>query len=155
MTIYTKAGDKGKTQIRGEKVSKNDVFVEAIGSLDEAQAHLGLLQVKTKLHRLEVLVDQMYTVMGLVALNIEESEDVRQWVTDLENDIDKNMANTQLSQFLRPVGSETIAQAHITRTVIRRAERDLVTAGAPEFVLTYINRLSDYVFSLIVVLTLS
>ncbi|GAB3251096.1 cob(I)yrinic acid a,c-diamide adenosyltransferase [Larkinella harenae] len=165
MKIYTKKGDKGTTGLfGGSRVDKDDVRVECIGTLDEANSSIGLLRVKLEadhpwqlnLHRIQKdLMDMMsHLARPSSAKKINTNpmpEDgasfCEQWIDELE------AAMTSPSDyFLLPGGNEISALCHVIRTQIRRGERRLVslrkTDDVHEAIPAYINRLSDLFFTL-------
>ena len=168
MKIYTKTGDKGTSSLfSGERVPKSCAQMEAYGSLDELNANLALLVAL-----LESCAPQLVAgVMGaqehifLICSWLASSPDsakrqqLRQIpeaaVTDLEVGIDSlQEALPALQGFIMPAGTTATAQAHVARTVCRRAERRIVALleiqddpalGLP---LQFVNRLADYLFAL-------
>jgi cob(I)alamin adenosyltransferase len=163
MRIYTKSGDKGETSlIYGARVPKYSARVEAYGTCDEANSHLGLALallpeeedwqelrqvfhvVQTKLFHIGA---ELATPEGKkVGWPIEEED-----VTFLEEQIDKLDAELPaLTNFVLPGGHPAAAAFHVARTVVRRAERKAVLVAQQEqvnaVVLKYLNRLSDYLF---------
>lgn len=161
--IYTKTGDTGETSLYGGKrVPKFDLRLEAYGTVDEANAALGLsfTQLGAEMYwaELEAIQNDLFTIgselatphgetIGGLALITEER------VTELEHAIDAMEAELpQLSNFILPSGSSLGAHLHLARTVVRRAERALARLAAQENirpeVVKYLNRLSDYLFVL-------
>lgn len=161
--IYTRGGDKGETSLGdGSRVPKHDLRVAATGTVDEANATIGLARLHT--------VGPVDAVLGRVqndlfdlgadlctpeggtrdaqALRVSPAQ-----VTWLEQEIDRINADlAPLESFVLPGGTAAAANLHLARTVVRRAER-LVTelaateaVGAP--VVAYLNRLSDLLFVL-------
>lgn len=153
--LYTRSGDRGDTGLAdGSRVRKDDARIQALGSLDECNAQLGLLLAQ--LPRDDVLRDLLAPVphrlfdlgAGLAGATTElDQEDVEA----LERAIDALCAALPpLRQFVLPGGDVLTAQAHVARAVCRRAERDLVAAAAPsafDIGLRYLNRLSDLLFA--------
>ena len=161
MKIYTKTGDEGKTGlIGGTRVMKNDVRIEAYGTVDELNSFVGLLasydlpiDVKEFLqkmqHRLFVIGSYLATDVTKVSLNaasILKPEDI----TDIEKEIDRMSEKLpELSAFILPGGSTESGISHVCRTVARRAERRIVDVDVYDIqVVMYVNRLSDYFFVL-------
>lgn len=163
--ISTRAGDKGKTSTgSGDRVFKNDIRMHCLGDLDEANSFLGLLRTKLpKGHDWEEGLQQIQTelmnLMGHVATpstaerqcSIPLPEDgslrLEAWMQEIED----SLASTT-EHFLLPGGTEVAALTHVVRTVVRRAERNLVELTqedpvAPS-ILQFINRLSDLMFKL-------
>lgn len=160
--IYTHSGDKGQTSLAGGKrVAKTHVRLEAYGTVDELSSHIGMLcAMLTDQHDRNFVCSIQQTLFNLSAILATEPES--SWrpqplatdaVREMEQEIDTIQDGLpQLRAFVLPGGCPTAAQAHICRTVCRRAERRIY-ALAEEFpvedtVLQYINRLSDYFFVL-------
>lgn len=149
--IYTKSGDKGTTQLSsGERVSKDETQVEAIGTIDELNAHIGLLMTyieeKTLLERLHNLQTVLFDIGGNKVID-------HSLTTQLEKDMDAMTESLPtLRDFVYPGGCKAAAQSHVCRTVCRRAERNFVTLSKirpiDASVLCFLNRLSDYFFIL-------
>jgi len=162
--VYTRTGDQGQTSlVSGQRVSKASARLEAYGTVDELSAHLGLLaSLLPEGHDREMLVgiqnllfsvcanlatDQTTTSLHPSALLPENA------IERVETEIDTIMQQLPERQgFILPGGCREAAQAHVCRTVCRRAERRIValageTTVSPE-VQQYINRLSDYLFVL-------
>lgn len=157
MSIYTKKGDMGKSSIIGKtNILKSSFLLEAIGSLDELNSFLGL--TISHLHRtkekknLERIQSTIF-ILGALLSNTKENRNYKAVVEKetiwLEKKIDKLENSLEpLQNFILPGGSNTASLLHVTRTVTRRCERNLVKAKAPYYVLPFINRLSDYFFVL-------
>ncbi|SLL35357.1 ATP:cob(I)alamin adenosyltransferase [Mycobacteroides abscessus subsp. abscessus] len=163
MRIYTKTGDKGETSIIGGRVSKDDIRVEAYGTVDELNSFVGLAvaqlvgeQFADIKEDLEKIQHELFDCGGDLA-SISARRQLK--LTDdaiayLEERIDAFMDETpDLERFILPGGIEAAATVHLARTVTRRAERLVVTLvktneDTPELPLKYLNRLSDYFFAL-------
>lgn len=165
--IYTRTGDKGTTGLgTGERVSKYALRIEAYGTVDEANAavgvarlHLGeevanvdrmLLRVQNDMFDLgaDLCVPDRGEKLAYEPLRIVASQ-----VQRLEAEIDELNAELEpLRSFVLPGGSAASAHLHVARTVSRRAERIMVALAAEpgepvsEAALQYINRLSDFLF---------
>ena len=162
--IYTKGGDQGKTSLGdGTRVAKHTARVSAYGTVDEANATIGLARQHTDgegdamLGRIQndlfdlgadLCVPDRGEKLEYEPLRITEGQ-----VTRLEAEIDEmNSELKPLKSFILPGGSPASVAFHVARTVSRRAERDMVAlAGADNepvsaAALKYINRLSDYLF---------
>ena len=159
--IYTKTGDKGTTSLGDQRrVSKTHCRIEAIGSVDELNAWMGLLinQLKEtqtlhdRLYKpLETIQHRLFDLGGELAMPgyqiIQES-----YVTDLEVLLDELNENLlPLKNFILPGGSQLACYCHMVRTVSRRAERRVIAAKEAGEALNpplmqYLNRLSDLMF---------
>jgi len=160
--IYTRTGDKGDTSLRwGERVPKNALRVEVYGTVDEANAHLGMavamMEGPAFAALREVLTrvqNELFAVGADLATPPSRGEQPRitqASVDALEADIDRLEAGLPpLRNFVLPGGSRPAAALHVARTVVRRAERLLVSLMQQEPVdpalLRYLNRLSDLLF---------
>ena len=159
MKIYTRAGDDGTTGlIGGSRISKSDPRLECYGTIDELNAALGVAAIsldQTLLKHVREIQNDLFIIGSQLATtefstpSLPSLDD--QHVTRLEMQIDT--AETELPalrNFILPGGSEPGARLHLARTICRRAERLLVNfAGnrpVPQIVLTYMNRLSDWLF---------
>jgi cob(I)alamin adenosyltransferase len=161
MKIYTKTGDDGTTGLLGgRRVRKSDERIECIGDVDETNAALGLAAVTASgalAKQLRTIQNELFVIGSHLAVPeasplpahlppIEEAA-----VARLEMEIDEAESHlTPLRNFILPGGGETAARLHLARTVCRRAERRLVEFAqnrpvAPT-ILTYLNRLSDWLF---------
>lgn len=163
MKIYTKKGDEGKTAlIGGKRVYKNDIKIDAYGTVDELNSWIGLLRdQKESQEEQSVLLeiqDRLFTIGSLLAKAASETkmqlpELQESDVTYLENEIDKMNENLpEMRSFVLPGGHAVISYCHIARCVCRRAERLSVALQQvqPDYTLPlkYLNRLSDYLFVL-------
>ena len=163
--IYTKTGDSGTTSlVGGTRVDKDDVRVEAYGTVDELNALIGLTaemlrQVSDRHYaELKAVQNNLFTMQTLLATEDEavysrlpHLDDVE--VTKLERQIDAISDQLpKLHSFVIAGGNMAGAQCHVCRTVCRRAERCVVTLSrqikVDDTILRYLNRLSDYLFVL-------
>lgn len=165
MKIYTKTGDKGETSlIGGTRVWKNNPRIEAYGTIDELNSHLGLLTTyplqKSDIEFLQQIQHKLFSIGSYLATDLSRT-DLKsasilseEDVVSLEEAIDRMDATLpELKNFVLPGGSAAAATAHICRTITRRAERrmlDLINdrIDIAEHILQYINRLSDFFFTL-------
>ncbi len=158
--IYTRGGDRGQTSLGdGSRVAKHALRVEAYGTVDEANATLGLVRLHTSGESDAMLARVQNELFDLGADLCRPGSDFddpkRLRVTDgqverLEREIDAlNAALAPLRSFVLPGGTPAAAVLHVCRTVCRRAERRalLVEDANPE-VVRYLNRLSDLLFIL-------
>jgi cob(I)alamin adenosyltransferase len=163
MKLYTRTGDDGSTSLfSGGRVPKYHLRVESYGTVDELNSLLGLVRAQQPSaatdanlgriqHQLFNLGADLATPLDAKTTYIVRMDAVS--ITWLEESIDRMTAELpNLTYFILPGGSVAGATLHIARTVCRRAER-LVTQlqeeeAIGEFVLPYLNRLSDYLFTL-------
>ena len=160
--IYTKGGDRGETSLGdGSRRPKDDLRVEAYGTVDEANAVIGLARLHADDHPDRMLARIQNDLFDLGADlcrpgNSSESGELRildAQVQRLEDEIDAmNVALKPLDSFVLPGGRPVAASLHQARTVVRRAERLVVTLARSEPVnevaVRYLNRLSDHLFVL-------
>ncbi len=163
--ISTRAGDKGMTGIAGGgRVDKDDARIEALGDLDEANSTIGLLRsLLQKDHDWEAGLQRIQTdmmnLMGHVAtpsVSPRQSksplpEDSVVWMEQWMQSIEDGFLDAT-EYFILPGGNSICAICHVARTVIRRAERRLVTLNKVDpvdsSILKFVNRLSDLLFKL-------
>jgi cob(I)alamin adenosyltransferase len=163
MRIYTKTGDKGETSIIGGRVAKDDIRVEAYGTVDELNSFVGLTVAQLEGEQFEDIKEDLERIQhelfdcGGDLASISSRRQLKlteEAVIYLEERIDTFMEETpDLERFILPGGTEAAATVHIARTVTRRAERLVVSLmntneNIPELPLRYLNRLSDYFFTL-------
>lgn len=163
--ISTRAGDKGQTGVGGGgRVDKDDARIECLGDLDEANSYLGVVRSKLPASHdweegLRRIQTEMMNLMGHVAtpsdsprrpqidLPTESTVWMEQWMQDIED----SLADTT-EYFLLPGGNEIAAHCQVARTIVRRAERRLVTLNKADpvdpSILMFVNRLSDLMFKL-------
>ncbi|TWG85744.1 cob(I)alamin adenosyltransferase [Cupriavidus gilardii J11] len=155
--IATRTGDTGTTGLGdGSRTGKDSPRIDAIGEVDELNAHLGVLLAETLpddiravlLHIQHDLFDLggELSIPGYTLVKPEQVAQLDDWLAHY------NAALPRLAEFILPGGSRAAAQAHVCRTVCRRAERALVALGAAEAIndapRQYLNRLSDLLFVL-------
>lgn len=165
MKIYTRTGDAGQTSlVGGKRVSKASDRLEAYGTVDELNSHLGLLaamagadeasvrflqSVQNRLFNLGAYLATDNTAdPGLLPKGITQEE-----IDSIEKEIDRLESTLpQLRSFILPGGCQAACQANVARTVCRRAERRVIhlgqTAPVHPLAIGYLNRLSDYLFNL-------
>jgi cob(I)alamin adenosyltransferase len=163
MKIYTKTGDKGLTSlIGGTRVPKHHLRIESYGTVDELNSYIGLIRDQDISEHdkgmLKLIQDRLFTIGASLAADPEKSKMV---IPDLHNEdvelleqemdaMDKQLP--PLKHFILPGGNNTISFCHIARCVCRRAERITVhlaeESQVDEKVNIYLNRLSDYLFTL-------
>lgn len=166
MKIYTRTGDDGGTALfGGERVSKDDGRVKAYGTVDEANATLGVcaalpgLPDDIRAHLIRTMSD-LFDVGAELATPAEDEQKLRARlpslvdearVVALEQAIDgAELELEPLKTFVLPTGTEAAARLHLARTIVRRAEREVVTLSSSAFVrsdvIRFLNRLSDALF---------
>jgi cob(I)alamin adenosyltransferase len=161
--IYTRGGDKGETSLGdGTRVAKQSLRVEAFGTVDEANAAIGLARLHTDGEADEMLARIQNDLFDLGA-DLCTPEDGRRaagalrivgaQVARLEGEIDRmNAALRPLDSFILPGGTPAASHLHLARTVTRRAERLVCALATAETVnpeaVKYLNRLSDHLFVL-------
>lgn len=162
--IYTKTGDKGKTSlVGGTRVDKTHIRLEAYGTVDELNSFIGWMicgmEGDEDVAFLNYVQHKLFTVGSYLATETEAiSPKAASIITDadiakIESEIDRlDNALPRLNQFILPGGSESGSRAHICRTVCRRAERRMYEVSmqfpVDEFIMKFVNRLSDYLFVL-------
>lgn len=161
MKLYTRSGDEGKTSVIGAVVSKDDVRVEAYGTVDELNSLIGLAisKLDEQLYgdlraNLVEIQHELFDCGADLALAKSPSRTYKvhaEMVTRLEQWIDKyDEECPEIRYFILPGGTEAAAVLHVCRTVCRRAERAIVTLSREQQtndeVRKYINRLSDFLF---------
>lgn len=161
--IYTRTGDDGTTGlVRGPRIPKHDIRVEAFGSVDETNAILGMCRIHSaNTPRLDSALSRiqndLFDLGADLATPGDEPGDLRvteDQVTWLEERIDHYNGNLEpLTSFVLPGGSPLSTHLHLARTVSRRAERVIAALVGTEpetniFAMHYMNRLSDLLFVL-------
>ena len=165
MKIYTKTGDKGETGLfGGERVSKNNLRLNAYGSIDELNSFLGLAVIEVTNSDIKNILKDLQNklfVLGsdLAAPETEKNKKLKitrlpdSYISETEEAIDTFEARLdELKNFILPGGSKGSALLHICRTISRRAEREVValknTEHIGENIVIFLNRLSDLFFVL-------
>ncbi|MBX9872422.1 MAG: cob(I)yrinic acid a,c-diamide adenosyltransferase [Burkholderiaceae bacterium] len=155
--IATRTGDQGTTGLGdNQRVSKNSLRVHAMGEVDELNSHIGLLlceelpaDVRTLLVEIQHQLFNLGGELSIPGYELLKPEAVLALDQALAT---YNEQLPRLQEFILPAGSRAAAQAHVCRTVARRAERMLVALGQEEAIKEaprqYLNRLSDLLFVL-------
>ena len=154
--LYTKRGDGGTTSLAdGTRTDKHSLRVSAYGTVDELNAHVGLLASlttdSTVQTTLAAIQQHLFDIGSVLAL--APAPDCVPGIQNLEREIDRlDAVLPPLRTFILPNGCIAACQAHVCRTVCRRAER-IASAlprnrQTPSSILAYMNRLSDYFFVL-------
>jgi cob(I)alamin adenosyltransferase len=157
--IYTRGGDRGETSLGdGSRVPKLDCRIGAFGAVDELNSQLGLVLAGDVPDRfrpwLAKIQNDLFDVGADLSVPFGVTDRLRVTqaaVDDLERLCDELNADLpELRSFVLPGGTEAAARLHVARAVCRRAERDALTADREHdinpLVLTYLNRLSDFLF---------
>lgn len=171
MKLYTRRGDTGTTDLfGGQRVDKDALRVEAYGTVDELNAHLGLvaaaLDAKAAAEMRDVLRnlqsrlfeigadlasprtedDASNTVAGIARIDQTQIDELEQWIDRFAEPV------PEMRHFILPGGAESAARLHVARAVCRRAERICVALhkreSIGEHVMIYLNRLSDLLFAM-------
>lgn len=164
--VYTRTGDKGETGlVGGGRVPKDSLRVEAYGTVDELNSHLGMIRTlldeaglpddTTRCARIQNKLFDVGSILAsppegskypLPEISAADSEELEKWI-DFYNE---NL--TELRSFVLPGGTILNSALHIARAVCRRAERRVITLSrqekVPSTIIVYLNRLSDLLFVL-------
>ncbi|HEY2412361.1 MAG TPA: cob(I)yrinic acid a,c-diamide adenosyltransferase [Pirellulaceae bacterium] len=162
MKIYTKTGDAGETGLfAGARVRKDDVRIEAYGTVDELNAAIGLARSERLSPEIEQTLERVQSELFSVGAELATPDPAKHGMAligdaqtrKLEAAIDHLEGGLPpLKQFILPAGSRGGALLHLARGICRRAERRVVTlANTPDTtistaLITYLNRLGDYLF---------
>ncbi len=160
--IYTKTGDKGETGLfGGKRLPKCHIRIETYGTVDELNSWIGLVrdsltdsQTREALHKIQSLLFSMGANLasdpekGVGSQSVSAGD-----IEFLEKEIDRMESLLPvLKNFILPGGHPSVSNCHVARCVCRRAERNAVALNMEEIVeseiITYLNRLSDYLFVL-------
>jgi cob(I)alamin adenosyltransferase len=164
MRIYTRTGDDGTTGlIGGTRVPKDDLRLEAYGTVDELNSWIGYLRSQPfcvdKSTFLIEIQKKLFVIGGRLATDtskIDMSDKLpctQEDIQILEKEMDRMLESLEpQTHFILPGGNETVSVCHIARTVCRRAERRIYQLSGqveiPNELLWYMNRLSDYLYVL-------
>ena len=163
MKVYTKTGDSGQTGILGgTRLQKDHIRIEAYGTVDELNAHIGLLRdtpgVGDYNDELLMIQEDLFTLGSHLAsdpeknkMELPELDESR--IGDLENRMDEMDASLPaMKNFVLPGGNLAVSQSHVVRCICRRAERATIRLQSSSYVkrhhIKYLNRLSDFFFVL-------
>lgn len=163
MKVYTRTGDKGETSLYDNvRISKDDIRVEAYGTIDELNSYIGLcsnyLKNETEINEIRKIQHKLFDIGGELAT--KDSSKYRntvkqQDIEDLEKLIDfytEKIESNGGFKFIIPGTSLAASNLHIARTICRRAERRIITLSKKEdinsLLIKYINRLSDFLYVL-------
>ena len=160
MKIYTKTGDNGTTSLfGGKRIDKDDIRIESYGTVDELNSHIGLLMAEINDEALYIQLLEIQSRLFTVGSNLASDPDKEMITPDLDtadiSSLELAMDNmdahlSPLQNFIMPSGNRAVAQAHVCRTVCRRAERIVITLSkiskVDNILIKYLNRLSDFFF---------
>lgn len=157
MSLYTKYGDSGFTFTKlSKKTPKNHALVDFLGNLDELNCSIGyLLSISADMHaeRLTQLMNLLFEIGAFVGYGSPlEFEKLKIFISNLEKEIDaQEAANVPLANFILPTGTPSAAWTHVCRAIARRVERsiyEMEIMAEMELIIQFLNRVSDYFFSL-------
>ncbi len=162
MKIYTKRGDKGETSlIGGSRVSKTHVRIEAYGTVDELNSVVGVIRDTADFKDIDQFLVDIQNRLFTIGSELASTPDSKMQIPKLEESdievLEKEMDRMdehlpQLKNFILPGGDLTASHCHVARCVCRRAERRVVALAddseVDEKIIRYLNRLSDYLFTL-------
>ncbi len=163
MKIYTKGGDDGTTALLGGlRLPKSHIRIEAYGTLDELNSHMGMLrdQPVNELRKDSIITiqERLFTIGAHLATapgkdNVKKPDLLLTDVAWLEEKIDEMEESLPAMKFfILPGGHSSVSAAHIARCVCRRTERSVTHLSLQEpvenLIIIYLNRLSDYLFVL-------
>lgn len=160
--IYTKTGDKGITSLfSGQRVPKHHIRIKAYGAIDELNSWIGLIRTqKIKQEYFDELIQIQNSLMfigselandgdsiaGVYNIQSNDVELIESWIDQITNEL------PVLKNFVIPGGHIAISYTHLARCVCRRVERHISKLSCDTkvnpFIISYINRLSDYLFTL-------
>jgi cob(I)alamin adenosyltransferase len=158
--IYTKTGDAGQTGlVGGRRVSKNDPRLEAYGTVDELNSSVGLaVSLLPKGHEaagiLKKIQNELFNLGSHLACDDDEMKKHLPKITDEHiRDMETKMDTWEselapLKNFILPGGSPAASALHVSRTICRRAERRTLAVQVEPILVIYLNRLSDFLFTL-------
>lgn len=154
--IYTRKGDKGYTNLRNQAVAKDEALVEAVGTLDELNAAIGLILAAPNVPEdvvsvLTKIQNDLFDMGGELHLpeRVAITDANVSWLEERLDHWNDNLPTLQ--EFILPRGNMAAVSAHLARTICRRAERCMVRLHrheplTNEIMLQYLNRLSDLLF---------
>ena len=162
--VYTKTGDSGTTSlISGKRVPKHHLRIKAYGTIDELNCWFGIIRssrISKKIQNELIIIQKKLMIIGtqlsndsIKSLNFKFEKINIKDVSNLENMIDiMTDSLPDLKNFIIPGGNEIVSNTHLTRCVCRRAERCITELNEyskiDSVIIFYINRLSDYLFTL-------
>ncbi len=162
MKIYTKTGDTGLTSLfGGKRIAKDDLRIEAYGTVDELNSFIGLLNSTFSEATQNYFLNEVQKRLFTIGSNLASDPEKRMITPDIHDEDIHTLENAMdtmdqllepLKNFILPAGDVAVAYAHVCRTVCRRAERRVITldrvSPVDPKIIVYLNRLSDYFFVL-------
>jgi len=164
MKIYTRTGDNGTTGlVGGTRVKKYDIRLEAYGTIDELNSYIGLIRTLQSDEQADRILEKVQNKLFVIGANLATEESIgeikkqlpvnKQDIVILEEAMDQMTAELpELRNFILPGGCQASSFCHVARTVCRRAERRIVELAekteVDQNLITFVNRLSDYLFVL-------
>lgn len=161
MSIYTKKGDQGSTSLANkERLRKDNLRLEAIGTIDELNSFIGLAVAFATYNPKQMLIsiqDDLLTIGSYLGMSNINVDYLAKEIKGFEVRIDQMTEDLpELKNFILPGGTDSSSFLHVCRSITRRAERKVVTIVSEHFsptkeealVLQYLNRLSDLLFTL-------
>jgi len=163
--IYTKTGDKGETGLfGGKRVSKSALRISAFGTVDELNAHLGLVSCAIVNPRVKETVAKLQNLLFSVGADLASPFEIDSKPSPIKRISDSSIEMVekeidffdgqlaQLQNFILPGGTESASRLHVARAVCRRAEREVVLLSQQEEInqkiVIFLNRISDLLFVL-------
>jgi len=162
MKIYTKTGDAGETSLfGGKRLPKDHIRIDAYGNVDELNAHIGMVRDLISDNVQKSFLTEIQKTLFVLGSYLAKDPDKdmklpaldEDQITIIESNIDAIDASLEpLKHFILPGGHPVASHCQIARCVCRRAERSVVALShneeVPDYILRYLNRLSDYLFIL-------
>jgi len=163
--IYTRSGDDGYTffpLFKGTRIPKDHMVLEVIGTIDELNSFIGLArsllpkdnELGSIADELKYIQNKLFHLGSMIACYSEKARIIEEDVKWLEEKMDSILNKIDLKEFILPGGHPAAATLHVARTVCRRLERRLTSLMKllpgliDPIALKYVNRLSDYLFTL-------
>ncbi len=159
MKIYTKTGDDGTTGLQGgRRISKSNIRIQAYGAVDEINASIGLIlssKIDEDLEKLLRNIQRDLFVVGSDLSNPDLSSNENRVTSEMVENIEKNIDRlegwlTPITNFILPGGHEIASLIHVSRTITRRAETQVISLDESGMIneecKKYLNRLSDLLF---------
>ncbi len=158
MSIYTRTGDTGSTSLfGGKRILKSSELVDVYGSIDELNSWIGFIAQQLPIADVQQFLfgiqSDLFAIGSVLAGWKKDLLVLNRWIDKMESTMDlMEQSLPQVKNFILPGGSHLGAQVHITRSICRRVERQVVALAQHEsvdpIILKYLNRLSDLLFVL-------